>query len=293
MKLQLGSYRNLLFPLAAYPEATSSCAIERAVTLAERLDAHLSAVAFEMGVQLPPGVYAEAFGLGNIIAAEYQRALSNAQAVLNEFRMIAVRQGIGHDQRLDRCVTAEISSCVVELAHVNDLTVVAIQKAVGGQRDIAEALLFGSGRPVLMFPESCAEDLTSAFDTITVAWDNKGPAARAVADALPFLRSAKVVRIAVVENEHREAEAAEPSVLEKSAYELGRHLARHGIEAVVASIDAKGDAAGDVLIDDMLKTKADMLVMGAYGHARLKEIVLGGATDTILRDPPGYVFMSR
>lgn len=293
MTQQPGSYRSLFFPLVSYPEPTSACAIERAVAVAGQLDAHLSAVAFEMGAELPPGLYTDAFSVGEIITAEYQRASSNAQAVVEQFRIVADRQGISHDQRLDQSVPAEVSSRAVQLAQLNDLTLVGVKTDAGGQRDIIEALLFGSGRPVLMFPESCAEDLASNFETITVAWDNKGPAARAVADALPFLRAAKLVRIAVIENERRKSGAAPPSALEKSAYELGRHLARHGVEAVVASIDAKGDAAGDVIIDDMLKTKADMLVMGAYGHARLKEVVLGGVTDSVLREPPGYVLMSR
>lgn len=293
MTLQPGSFKNLLFPLSSYPDISSSCAIERAVAIAGRLGAHLSAVAFEMGVQLPAVVYADPYSAGEIIAAEFQRASLNARAAIEEFRRIATEQAVGFDQRLEQCVPADVSERTVELAHVNDLTVVAAKKGNGGQRDIIEALLFGSGRPLLMFPEACAEDLTAEFETITVAWDNKGPAARAVADAVPFLRAAKVVRIAVVENESRNVGTAQPTSLERSAYELGRHLARHGVEAVVAKIDAKGDAAGDVLVDDMLKTKASMLVMGGYGHARLREVVLGGVTNTILQDPPGYVFMSR
>jgi nucleotide-binding universal stress UspA family protein len=293
MILQQSSFKSLLFPLASYPVKTRSCAIERAVTIAGSLGAHLSAVAFEMGVQLSAGVYADGYSLGEIIAAEYQRASQNARAAIDEFRTIATREEVGHDHRLEQCVPGEVSERAVELAHLSDLTLVAVKKDDGGQRDIVEALLFGSGRPLLMFPESCAEDLAREFETITVAWDNKGPAARAVADAMPFLRAAKIVRIAVVENESRKAGTAQPTALEKSAYELGRHLARHGVEFAVAKIDAKGDTAGDVLVDDLLKTKANMLVMGGYGHARLREIVLGGVTNTILRDPPGYVLMSR
>lgn len=68
------------------------------------------------------------------------------------------------------------------------------------------------------------------------------------------------------------------------------HLARHSIDIAITNLDAKGDAAGDVLADYVM---IDLLVMGAYGHARLKEVVLGGTTDTILHKPPGYVLMSR
>lgn len=293
MSPQQTAFRNIFFPLASYPVATSGSAIERAVAIATQLGAHLSAVAFEMDVRLPVGVYADVYSLGDIIAAEYERGSSNARNLIGEFQAVARRQGIGHEQRLEQCVPAEVAERTIELAHLNDLSLVAVKKDSGGQRDIIESLLFGSGRPVLLFPEAGAEDLAPGFEKITIAWDNKGPAARAVADALPFLREAKAVRVVVIENERRKAGATQPTALLKSAYELARHLARHGVDALVADIDASGDAAGDVLVDDILKNKADMLVMGAYGHARLKEVVLGGTTDTILRDPPGYVLMSR
>lgn len=286
------AFRNILFPLSSYPVATSASAVERAVAIAGRLGAHLSAVAFEMDVRLPVGVYADIYSLGDIIAAEYQRGSSNAHAVISEFRAVAGRQGVSHEQRVEQWVPAEIAERIIELAHVNDLSLVAVKKDSGGQRDIIESLLFGSGRPVLLFPEGSAEDLAPDFEKITVAWDNKGPAARAVADAMPLLRQAKAVRLVVIENEKRKT-GSQPTALLKSAYELARHLARHGVDALVADIDANGDASGDVLVDDILKNKADLLVMGAYGHARLKEVVLGGTTDTILRDPPGYVLMSH
>jgi|EndMetStandDraft_8_1072994.scaffolds.fasta_scaffold03266_9 nucleotide-binding universal stress UspA family protein len=290
MTLQPTAFRNILFPLASYPVATSGGAIERAIAIASQLEAHMTGVAFEMDVRLPAGVYADMYSLGDIIAAEYQRGSSNANSVIGEFQASARRQGISHDQRLEQCVPAEIAERTVQLAHLNDLSVVAVKKDDGGQRDIIEALLFGAGRPVLLFPEAIAEDLSPTFERIAIAWDNKGPAARAVADALPFLRSAKTVRLLTVENERGKAA---PSTLAQSAKDLARNLGRHNIEVTVVGLDAKGDASGDVLIDDILKNKTDLLVMGAYGHARLKEVVLGGTTDTILRDPPGYVLLSR
>jgi nucleotide-binding universal stress UspA family protein len=290
MTLQPTAFRNILFPLASYPVATSGGAIERAIAIASQLEAHMTGVAFEMDVRLPAGVYADMYSLGDIIAAEYQRGSSNANSVIGEFQASARRQGISHDQRLEQCVPAEIAERTVQLAHLNDLSVVAVKKDDGGQRDIIEALLFGAGRPVLLFPEAIAEDLSPTFERIAIAWDNKGPAARAVADALPFLRSAKTVRLLTVENERGKAA---PSTLAQSAKDLVRNLGRHNIEVTVVGLDAKGDASGDVLIDDILKSKTDLLVMGAYGHARLKEVVLGGTTDTILRDPPGYVLLSR
>jgi nucleotide-binding universal stress UspA family protein len=292
MTLQPAALKNIFFPLASYPVATTTSAIECVAKIARQLGAHLSAAAFEMDVRLPAAAYADAYSLGNIIATEYQRSSSNAHRLIAEFQDVARRQGISYEQSLERCVAADVAGRTVELAHLNDLSVIPVNKDNSSQRDIVEALLFGAGRPVLLFPEVASEDLPENFDQIVIAWDNKGPAARAVNDALPFLRSAKTVRLVTIENERRAA--TEPaSRLVQSAEALERQLARHGVDVAISNLDAKGDAAGEVLLDYVMKNKLDLVVMGAYGHARLKQVILGGTTDSILREPPGCVLMSR
>jgi nucleotide-binding universal stress UspA family protein len=245
-----------------------------------------------MDVRLPIGVYGDIYSLGDIIAAEYLRGASNAHRLIAEFQAVGRRQGISHEHLLEQCVPADIAARTVELAHLNDLSIVPLKKDNGGQRDIVEELLFGAGRPLLLFPEAASDDLPDAFDQIAIAWDNKGPAARAVADALPFLREAKMVRLVTIENEGKAATQPK-SGLVRSSEALGRHLARHSIDISLVNLDAKGDASGEVLLDYVIRNGIDMLVMGAYGHARLKEVILGGTTDSILREPPGYVLMSR
>lgn len=292
MTLQPTAFRNVLFPLATYPVSTTSSAIERVARLAQLLEAHVTGIAFEMDVQLPAGLYADIYSLGEIVAAEYQRGADNARRVAAEFKTTAHRQGVSYESMLEQCVPADIAGRTVELAHLNDLSVVPIKTDSGGQRNVVESLLFGAGRPVLLFPEAESQDLPDKFDQVAIAWDNKGPSARAVADALPLLRSAGMVRLVTIANEGK-ATATPRSGLVQSAEALGRSLARHSINISIANLDAKGDDAGDVLADYTIKSKIDLLVMGAYGHARLKEVVLGGTTDTILRKPPGYVLMSR
>ena len=286
------TFKNLLLPLAAYPEATTGSAIERVVNMARLMDAHLSAVAFEMDVRLPAGIYTDIYSIGEIIAAEYQRGSSNARRLVAEFEAAARRQGISHEQLLEQSAPADIGSRTVELAHLNDLSIVPLRKDSGGQRDLVEELLFGAGRPLLLFPEVASDDLPEAFDQIAIAWDNRGPAARAVADALPLLRKAKMVQLVTIENEGNSTPRPK-SRLVTSAEAMGRHLARHSVDISVTKLDAKGESSGDVLIDFAIRSKIDLVVMGAYGHARLKEVILGGTTDSILSDPPGFVFMSR
>src|SRR5262245_1804371 len=135
MTLPPGAFRNLLFPLASYPEASTVSAIDRAVAVAGKLEAHLSAIAFEMAVRLPAGIYADAYSMGDVIAAEYQRASSNARAVIGEFQEAAGRRAIGHDQWLEQGIAADVIPRVIELALISDLTLVAVKKGDSGQRD--------------------------------------------------------------------------------------------------------------------------------------------------------------
>ncbi len=112
-----------------------------------------------------------------------------------------------------------------------------------------------------------------------MAWDFSRSAARAVSDAMPILELAEKVRIATVFNE-------KPMDTKHSAEGLARNLARHGIDVVLDKVDAGGRPIGAVLESHVLSHQANLLVMGAYGHSRLREFVLGGATKSLLSKPP-------
>jgi nucleotide-binding universal stress UspA family protein len=119
-----------------------------------------------------------------------------------------------------------------------------------------------------------------------VAWDFGRTAARAVADALPILEKAKKVRVVTI---------ADDKVIdtEHSAEELAKNLSRHGIDVVLDKIDAKGRPTGEVLESYALSYTVDLLVMGAYGHSRLREFILGGATKYLLSKPPFPILFSH
>jgi nucleotide-binding universal stress UspA family protein len=113
---------------------------------------------------------------------------------------------------------------------------------------------------------------------VLVAWDFSRAAARAVSDAIPIMEKAREVCILTVTNEK-----AIPS--KRSSSELAKNLSRHGIDVVIEEVDAVGQAIGDVLAAQIESRRADLLVMGAYGHSRFREFVLGGATRSILTKP--------
>ena len=290
MSSEPASFKSVFFPLASYPKPTGASGISCAVRIASQFRAHLTAVAFGLDVRLPAGSYADVFAFGEYIVEEYRRCTTNAKAAIEDFEAQARRQGISHASWLEQCAPPEIASRAVELSHVHDLSVIAVKKGDGGQRDVIEALLFGSGRPLLLFPEAVAKDLSPTFEKVTIAWNNTGSAARSVADALPLLRAAKTIRIVSI------AEGAvkrDSGGGEDSSLGLAQALSRHGIQASFVGIDRKEDSTGQVLVDDMLVSKSDLLVMGGYGHSRLKELILGGVTDTVLNDPPGFVLISH
>lgn len=160
---------------------------------------------------------------------------------------------------------------VLAHARVSDLTVFA---RAGADYDYElppalDSVLFASGRPVLVAPPTPVSVLGKA---VAVAWNRSAEAARAVSAALPLLARAEKV---VVLGAHEARKDAEPS-------ELAAHLAGHGIKAQTWAFTPSRDSIGESLSEEAKKAKADLLVMGAYGHSRLREMVLGGATRGIL-----------
>jgi nucleotide-binding universal stress UspA family protein len=283
---------DVLLPLISYPVPTETQVIESAIAVARRLDAHISGVTFEMDIKVPIGFYADPLNVGGIAAAEKKKCASNARHLVKQFETIAKRQGASHDHRVESCLPSQIPARLVDLGRLRDLTIVALkdeallEQQFGFQRHIAEQLIFETGRPVLTLPAEPKPAPAGALDKVAVAWDFSRPATRAVADALPLLRRAKSVRIFTVVGE-------KPIMASGSTSELSRHLARHDVKAVVDEIKSQGRPIGEAFDSYVAAHDIDLLVMGAYGHSRWREFILGGATKSILARPPSWVFLSH
>jgi nucleotide-binding universal stress UspA family protein len=276
--------KDILLPLTSYPTPTQKCAIESAVALAANIGALVEAVAFEVNVQSPVGLYADPIGVAGILAADRKKSAYNAHHLLEAFEAIATKAGVAHEHRLLGCRLLEIPEHLAREARFYDLAMVPLRGPDASERDIAEQLVFASGRPILAFPEDPNSTLPAFLDNIAVAWDFSPTAARAVADALPFLERAKQVRVFSVIDD-------KPIDKSQSVVQLAKHLARHGVEVVSEDIRSDGHAIGNVFKDYVAKHKADLLVMGAYGHSRIREFILGGATKSILLHPPTWVLL--
>jgi nucleotide-binding universal stress UspA family protein len=276
---------DILLPLTSYPNPTDTDAIELAVAFARRLGAHVTALAFEMDIQPAIGLYVDPVGVRGILAADRRKSAENARTLLATFTALADKLGVAHEESLMRCRPLEILGRVAAEARFRDIAIVPLPEDQQ-DRDIAEALVFESGRPVLVFPASSRRRLPDKIETVTVAWDLSSPAARAVADALPFMQRAKRVRFFTVVDDKPLKDA-------RLGETLAKHLAWHGIEATMEDIKSGGRPIGQVLESYVDEHKADLLVMGAYGHSRLREFILGGVTESMLAHPPTWVLLSH
>jgi nucleotide-binding universal stress UspA family protein len=276
------AFRDILLTLTSYPEPTPVSVVEEAVAVAATLGAHIAALSCEMHVQVPGHFMSGAVvGLPGVIAGEAAKSRANAQDLLAAFDAAAAKAGVSCESMLTKCKTSEVPELLVEYARLRDLTIMPEQN----DRWYAEAVMFGSGRPTLILPQ---KPRSRPFDlgTVAVAWDFSRAAARAVSDAMPLLEKAKRVRVVTVLNEKR---------LDRkhSAEELSKNLSRHGIEVVLDRVDAKSRPIGAVLEAYVASHEVDLLVMGAYGHSRLREFVLGGATNSLLSRPPLPILFSH
>ena len=152
------------------------------------------------------------------------------------------------------------------------------------EEKIVEAALFDSGRPVIVVPYIQKAPLK--LDRTMVCWDGSRAAARAIADAMPLLERAGLVEVVIIANERGKQDEIEGA-------DMGQHLARHGLKVEVKRIDYGNLDVADALLSHAANSGVDFIVMGGYGHSRLREFLLGGATRNILRTMTAPVLISH
>jgi nucleotide-binding universal stress UspA family protein len=277
--------KDILLPLVGEPDAAAIAAIDKCMAVAGDYGARVTAMAVEEDILVRPKVTISS-DLENAAEAAAVRSVSDARGLLKAFGDAANRFGVRNEQRLNRLDSADIPGNFVAPARLADLSMVPVKSDGGQSESIAERLIFESGRPILMCPEERAAELAVAFDRVMIAWDHTAPAARAVADALPLLQDATEVRVVTATDDKTPAEV-------ESGGALVSHLAEHGIKATFEAISIDGSSVGKVFEAYVKANAIDLLIMGAYRHSRLNQIVWGGATKTVIGQPPCWVMMSR
>ena len=152
------------------------------------------------------------------------------------------------------------------------------------EENIIEAALFDSGGPVIIVPY--IQQAPLRLDNIMVCWDGSRAAARAIRDAIPFLRRAGRIEVVIVTNERSKQDQIERA-------DIGAHLAHHGLNVAIKRIPPGDVDVAAVLLSHAADEDIDFIVMGGYGHSRLREFVLGGVTRSMLRTMTAPVLMSH
>jgi nucleotide-binding universal stress UspA family protein len=277
--------KDIFLPLVGEPSAAAIAAIEKCTAVAGHIGARVTAMVVEQDILVRPKV-AISSDLENTAATGAVRSVSNAHDLLTAFDTAAARFGVRNEQRLQRFAAADIPANFAVWARLKDLSLVPVKPHDDLSEKIVERLIFESGRPILMCPVEFVAELAVSFDNVMIAWDHTAPAARAVADALPMLQAAANVRIVTATDNKTAAEL-------ESGAALVSHLAEHGIKAIFETVKIDGSSVGKVFERYVDANRIDLLVMGAYRHSRLNEIVWGGATKTVIGRPPCWVMMSR
>lgn len=275
--------RDILLQLNSYPEPTPSWAVDAAAYMAERLGARLSIALCEVHLPDISNVLSQIVVRSReTIEGENHKSAQNAAHLRRRFGEAVPSEAAGEMITID-CPALATGWQLAARARAYDLTVVPVYGDLE-TTSIAEALIFESGRPVVLLPP---EGLAGhRFDDVVIAWDGSRTAARALAEAIPLCERASSVTVVTVTNDKELAGTAD-------AEDVVRHLARHGIRAMALETELDGKNAGDALNGYCRRIGADLLVMGAYGHARFREFVLGGATRTVLADPALPVLLAH
>ena len=256
--------------------------VEAAVALAMDHDAHLTGLGVRMSAETP--TYALAAIPPDVLVEVERRETASMAAAQKTFESIVKQAGWS-----DRSSWVEESGGIVETVSRNarfaDLTIIGQQpsrESMDAYLDLPDDFVLHSGRPVLVIPEIGAS--RPIGKRIVVAWNGGREASRAVADAMPILEGAEAVEVFSIEPK---------DMGDLPGADLAQHLARHGVATTVRRSVANNSDASDVLWNFVADENVDLIVMCAYGHSRMREVILGGMTRDILTHMTVPVFMSH
>jgi nucleotide-binding universal stress UspA family protein len=275
------SFKDLL--VIADNDRTYAARLDIALALADQHRAHLT------GLHVMPLPTTPIYGGMPIPeTVEKMQRLELEDAARRAAAVFAERAGRTTVSAEWRVAEGDIVRVTSEHARYADLTVLPQDMDLGfASADLAklpEELALRVGRPVLVIPRYGS--FSKVGGRVLVAWNGSREATRAVHDALPLLRRAEKVTVLSIDPD----EDAEPRL---PGADVSLHLARHGVTAQAATIAGTDVAVGDLLLSYAADHDIDLIVMGAYGHTRLREVVLGGATRTLLRHMTVPVLMSH
>lgn len=278
------SYKSLLVHVDSDPR--SQVRLRLAMALADRFEARITGLFVAlMPTFSDPVADASQASLYQRLQAECERAARTARATFDAATAGFDPQRVEWREHIGLPVHA-----VCEQARYHDLVVLGQmprERQIDGlPASFPEDVVCTSARPVLVVPHEGEFD--SLGQRVLVGWNASNEATRALTGALPLLRRAAQTTVVTVDPErHRDLLGEQPGA------DIALYLARHGVEVEVQSRPSFGRDAGEVLVEAAKLQQSDLLVMGLYGHSRLREHILGGASRSVLRDMTMPVLMAH
>lgn len=277
----LSNVKSVLIGLTEEDEERRPAALGYGLSLAQQAGAHATIQAASLKVTVGSTFVG---GFAKDIVASHNRKLRElAHSLAERARGEALAAGVNASVQAAQLSYGELVEAFVTQARVHDIGVLdGDSKPINTDRGLIEALLMEAGRPVIVVPAGCD---TFRCDKILIGWDASARAARAVNDAMPFLKAAKAVRLVSVATE-RELAHSIPGA------ELAPHLSRHGVNVEVKTVTLDEGGIAGALRAEIEDFNADLMVMGAYKHSVLREWILGGVTHSLLSESNIPLFMS-
>jgi nucleotide-binding universal stress UspA family protein len=255
-----------------------------AASVAAALQAHLTGVAFiyDPIVPISDGGYIPA----EVIETQRADNAAAAESAIKSFTAATDRTGTSAEPLVLSASLAGAPDRLARIARCFDLAIVSQSQSEMSTMEqiIGEAALFDSGRPMIMVPY--IQKAPFKIDNVMICWDGSRAAARAVADAIPIMGKGSRVEIVIITNERGKQYDIEGP-------DIGQHLARHGFKVEVQRLPGGDIDVADALLSHAADTGADFMVMGGYGHSRLREFVLGGVTRSIFQSMTVPVLLSH
>lgn len=263
---------------------TTSPAATVAIDLAARFDAHVTGLALAID-PIVPGFVAAPIPV-ELIEAAREEALNAARAAGTRFEDEARRSSVSRELRIAEVLMGGAPDSFVANCRLTDLVVIGQDdpdRPEAMRETLIETALFEGVAPVLVVPYIAKTGL--ATKRVMIAWDGSRTAARAVRAALPILATADAISVVMVGSAIDQP--GEPGA------DLATFLSRHGLKVDIETIPAPATGVGDALLNQAADRGHDLVVMGGYGHSRVREYLFGGATRDILRSMTVPVLMSH
>jgi nucleotide-binding universal stress UspA family protein len=255
-----------------------------AASVAAAFAAHLSGIAFLYDPIVP--VSGAGYIPADVIEMQERDNAAATKAAIDRFLAASVRAGVTAEPLTLSASFGGVGNQFGRIARRFDVSIVgqAEPETSAVEEMIAEAALFESARPVIIVPYIQKAPLQ--LDRVMLCWDGSRSATRAIGDAMPLLKRAGRVEVVIVANEAGKQDEIEGA-------DMATHLARHGLNVEVKRIVLGDVDVADIILSHAADAGTDFMVMGGYGHSRLREFVLGGVTRSILRSMTVPVLMSH